>query len=419
MSVKEPQPLPASTPGIKINSFLSPQTQKLTSRLFFCCISIGLLWITTLDLAINIVQSSIPSPTTQSVIDSCRLAYSQTTQERHNYEVCANIQSEQCRIDFKNSLLREMDRSNLVLDENTEINLQVASHQQTCQYNLDQTMNALAAWGNQKSSSDSRAQSLSYFPSCSLSDRTKVATLIGTILTSDTGPSPKEIKTSSMKSAIEFTQSTSLTIQSLSDYSQTLSRYNQDYLNNHTRVTYPQLTSTFVRDLSSPNVQYLIGTDLNSLSLSKTIKSHMNSLLACLSLNPLAGKCTLLPTSALIEYNNIKTLINSNIVRMKSEIEAVKRYVIRYGWLVRDAIGIANDFFDSVTGCDPDPSLSLSVSLPLFLFLMTLCLSLHFSLLSSATMQWIQRNLIPLSASTLNICKLGSSSVSWCDFQKV
>lgn len=34
-------------------------------------------------------------------------------------------------------------------------------------------------------------------------------------------------------------------------------------------------------------------------------------------------------------------------------------------------------------------------------------------------MQWIERNLVPLSASVINICRLGSSSVSWCDFTKV
>jgi hypothetical protein len=353
MPDKQPQHLPSSSLSDSIfpsSLKISPQTKKLSYRLFFCCISIGLLWITTLDLAINIVQYSIPSPTTQAVIDTCRSAYYRTTAERQSYELCANIQSQQCHNDFENSLIREIDRNNDVLDFNAAVNVKVKLHQQSCQGNLDITMDALASWGNQKSD-DPRAQSLTYYPTCSISDRTKVATLIGTILTSDTGPSPTEIKKSSLQTALEYTQSTATTLQSFSDYSITLSRYNQGYLDNHTRINYPQLTSNFVRDVSSPSVKYLTGTDLNSLALSSTIKTHINSLLACVSLNPtLAGKCTLLPTSAFIEYNKIKTEVNILGVRMQNDINSVRKYVVSYGLVVKDMLVLANDFFDSVTG---------------------------------------------------------------------
>jgi hypothetical protein len=410
--------------------------QKLLSRLFFCCIAIGLLWITTLDLAISIVQSSIPSPVLNSVVRSCQTAYTYVQIERQNYENCGDIQTQQCQSDFYNLYQREYYRSQQVIQSNQLIQRKVQVHQQICQVNLQDSIASLSAWGHQVSSSTQKTQNVVFYPSCSISDRTKVANLLGTTGTNDptgtgTGsdstaatPTPSSLKQKNLKIATKFTQSASLLLRSVVDYSEKVTSYNKEYLENHTKVTYPQLTSTLVNQISTPYLQYISGTELGtSLALSTTLKSTLASFTACVSLNPSLGKCTLIPNSVLAEYNRIQTLVNGNIKQMEVQIIKMSQTVKDYGLLVKNALTRANNYFDAVLCKEPHSLLPdlLPLSYPssLSLDLYFNSPSFYFLLTIAAAMQWIQQNLIPLSKSVINICSVGSSSVSWCDFAKV
>lgn len=369
---------------------------KLCWRLFFCCIAIGLLWITTIDLAISIVKYSIPSPTFNSVTSSCNQAYYYTKYERNNYELCGDIQSKQCYNDFQFSLIRENDRNDDVLNANSILQNNVQMHQQTCQKNLENTITALSAWVNEISS-DQRTQKIIFHPTCSASDRSKVASLLGTTLQSETTTSPNDLKKKNMKYARDFTKSTSSTIKSVVDYSLQLLRYNQEYLDNHTRLTYPQYTSNFVNSLSTPYVQYLLGSEVGSLSLSTTLKANLASLVACVSLDPNGGRCTLSPYSVLSEYSTIQTIANGQIQQIKLQISKMEKMVQDYGQRVLNAISLADSYFDATT-----------------------CIILFFSfIILLATLNWVQNNLVPLSANFINLCNVGSGSVSWCDITKV
>jgi hypothetical protein len=386
--------------------------QKLFYRLFFCCIAIGLLWITTLDLAITIVQSSIPSPVLNSVVNSCHTAYTYVQIERKNYEKCGEIQTQQCDSDLSNLYQREYDRSQQVLQSNQILQQKVQFHHSLCEGNLQDTIASLSAWGNQITSSSSssahQTPNMIFYPSCSISDRSKVANLLGISLTSNdnnenpetptdqTTPTPREIKQTNLYNALKFTKSTSLLLQSVVTYSKDFSSYNQDYLMNHTQVTSPQLTSSLVTQISAPYLQYLLGNHNlptgASLDLSKTLKSNLESFTACMSLNPaLAKNCSLMSatTSVLLEYNKIQTLVNRNIQQMKIQTARADQMVQEYGTMVKNSIETADKYFDAVR-CKESNLLIFFLPFLIFHLLLLLFILLPSSLidLTSSQQRW-------------------------------
>lgn len=271
---------------------------------------------------------------------------------------CLNLQYQKCNKIFENSLKKEIQRNNFILNQNYQIQINSTLFYNSCQSNLINTLDSLIFWINQNSlTSSSPTSSIPFQPSCSNSNRLKVLNLLNTngdssssISTSSSkqANNPSKIKKKNINNAKKLFKSTSQIIQSLESYSQEFSQYNIDYINNHTSIS-PIKVSRLIKHISTPFLNNLLQNEIKLVV--QKLTSILNSLVACVGLNPsLSGKCSLLPTSVLSQYLKYQTLINGNFLQIKNEFNFISNMIIDYGNSVTLALKQADDFYDTVIG---------------------------------------------------------------------
>ena len=372
---------------VLISLFLLLQNKKIIQRFYFCFLLICFLWITTLSFSFFIISSTISSSSSSfySISSSTSTSHSSSTSispsisylfqiykvssfyifsERKQFNDCSSLQSQKCFSLYNFTLNQEIQRSNFILQENLNIQKNSSSYFNSCQLNLQNTINSLLAWTNQKpinqstsssstSSSSSQYQTISFQSSCSSSDRSKVLNLLSinsnrkTKINTNLNP-VNQIKKKNVQNTNHFFHSTLKTLQSFQTFSNEFSLYNIHYLENHTSIA-PFKTSLLIKDLSSSFINNLLHTEIHLIK--QQISSILTSLIACVGLNPtLLGKCSLIPTSVLSQYMKYQTFINGNFLQIKTQFNLISRIIVSYGNSVAVAIQSANNFYDSVKG---------------------------------------------------------------------
>lgn len=367
-------------------------------KLYFCLIIISLLWITTLNLSFSIIKETISSPYYLYTYQICHNTLNNILYQKDNFKKCSNLQYKQCKKNYYFNLLNEIERSNNIIKQNNQIQINSTLHYNSCQNYFYQTIDSLNAWKDQILINKTlEYQSISFKPSCSLNNRLKVTNLLSTngeststSTTSSTSSlsnsdknSPTKLKRKNIHDANNLFKYTSKLLQSLGSYSEEITKYNIDYINNHTSIT-PIKASLLIKKISTPYLNTLLKHEIQTIN--KKISTIMNSLIACVSLNPsLLRNCTLISTSVLSQYLKTQSIINGNLQYIHNEFILVARTISNYGKTVVAALKAADNFYDVMSGI----------------------------------MQWIQINLVPLSPHTINLCSIQSNSMSWCDFTKV
>ena len=305
------------------------------NRCVVCCLAICLLWLTSLQLCIVVVDLNIHTTTLGSVVDSCTYSYDVVQRENKAYSLCIQQQLITCNNALTIAAIAETTKMETTQLKNTCIVRMNQQKQSNCSLVLSTATNALKAWS---------ALGLEYtipYQNCSTDQRIAVITLLGD--TSSTA------RSNAYTSSVQYSQSSDTTATRLGQYEQNVMAYNAAYMKNKTQIL--QKSSKAVIDKLSLSYLSRINTRFSNLEAS------IDGLLACLSLVDDTTATTVTakvrcpyPTNLLEEYRSLRIYINTTLDSMHLYFAEVNEELSTVGAGISTAVGKANSFYNSVRG---------------------------------------------------------------------
>jgi hypothetical protein len=355
------------------------------NRLVFCLLSIGLVWLTTLDQAYQIVDNAISSPRFEAVVDTCLFAQSQTESQSQKYDMCSKLQLKKCDESYKNSLIVESARNQKTILNNIAVSDIVKYHVDYC---ANLTREFIIDLGNWKT-----REQVIYLESCSPDDIAKVNSIIaeesGAVVSRVEQQSFTEALEQSIAAAREWTNRTAASLNHVIDYAESLDRYNRNYMANKTaRMQMQSVELLRAVAVDSLSAEGLLGGDGGLLRAA--IQDALRGLLSCTAIGPIEeiGQCRLPIRAAMDVYkNDVLGVAAYNELILRGIGELIKTSFNDYMSLATAAIAKANDFFEAVVG-------------------------------ASGMVMWVQNNLVQYSPVTVSLCNAGPRP-SWCSYSYV
>ena len=310
-------------------------TDVFLNRCIVCCLAICLLWLTSLQLCIVVVDLNIHTTTLGSVVDSCTYSFDVVQRENEAYSLCVQQQLITCNNVLTVSAIAETTRVETTQSQNTYIVRTNQQKQSNCSMILTAATNALKAWS---------ALGLEYtipYRNCSTDQRIAVITLLGD--TSSTA------RSNAYASSVQYSQSSDTTTTRLSQYEQNVIAYNVAYMKNKTQILQSS-SNTLIDKLSEP---YLARINARFSNLEATV----DGLLACLSLVDDSSAATVTakvrcpyPTNLLEEYKSLRMYINTTLDSVHLYFAEVNDELLTVSAGISTAVGKANAFYNSVKG---------------------------------------------------------------------
>ena len=128
-----------------------PTTQEvheatLCNRLVMASFAVVLLWVSSLGVALSIVQYFVQAPSTDAVFSACSYAYQVSADERDSYVKCADRQIEACTSAFEESIEESLAEVFANSDYNAEILTSARAVQALCSAAATTAQAALGEW---------------------------------------------------------------------------------------------------------------------------------------------------------------------------------------------------------------------------------------------------------------------------------
>ncbi len=337
-------------------SSLSP-TDALMNRLLVCTMAIILLWVTSLQVVVTVINTQFSAPTLDTVISLCMSGYAVVMQQQASYHACVSHELLVCNTDLLVSSNDEVNRMNTRETSNFQLLTELQSLQQNRSLSSSLAQSSIRAWLQQGSE-----YSVPYLSSCNSTLLTHTQSMLG----DTSGSTSSSTSTAALSNVNSYTADTTSTMSSMSHYSNQVNVYNQQYLHNKT-VSLHRSTAALVTSLSAPHLDMMNST-LHALH------SSISSLTACLSLDSSSSlHCSLLLSSSssfpsslpplppsltasfatLFQvYFTLQQEINADIQSAKLSYASLVSTMKQYESDVNNAIEEANSFFDSVAGAN-------------------------------------------------------------------
>lgn len=303
---------------------------RCNNRMIVCVFAISLLWLTSLQICVSIVNTQLSIPIISSVFDSCNYARRRAVEQKSHYDMCVEHQVRMCGTDLDAALLQERSRVESVRRSNLKKIqiLTIATENNTNSLNLfKETVEAWRAQGS--------AYSIPYRSNCST--RSDVEAMLGDTSSSDGTDRPD---TTSLSQQYAFDSDGR--VASLVDYTSALSSYNIKYLHNKTKAL-QVLSMNVALDVTIPRIG-AISSNLEAIS------PTFERVLACATFSDSPELNCRLGHSALSLYNQIRLVLNHQIDELAVTFHRIHAEVDSYSELLLAAIAAADQFFDSVRG---------------------------------------------------------------------
>ena len=118
----------------------------LCNRLVMACFAVVLLWMSSLSVALSIVQHAIPTPATEAVYTTCNYALEVSSSERKDYIACADRQLASCDLAFDEAIEGTLTTVLGNFDYNYELLEAAKGAQEACAAAVTNAQAALGAW---------------------------------------------------------------------------------------------------------------------------------------------------------------------------------------------------------------------------------------------------------------------------------
>ena len=296
-----------------------------------CLFSIILLWLTNLQFCVRIAQKYIFAPSFPTVSATCQSSYAYVDREREAYRSCAADQVGTCQSQLDESFVKERKRMNKVIYEKDRYLSVLEGKSRRCSDTWTNLKSAISLFSSQGSS-----YYLSYnSSSCSSSERSKTATLLG---------DDSKRMYSIMNTLVEYSYKSDETVSNLATYSNEVNDYNTQYLNNKTRYL-QSLSRDVVSSIKNP-AELLLNSSVD------IIDTAMNEFVSCIRANnTISSTCKL---DGLVRANEAYETLQKQLkvqigqadtimASFKGDMDAFKNDVV-------NTLSKADEFYNSIVG---------------------------------------------------------------------
>ena len=297
------------------------------NRCAVCCLAVCFLWLTSLQMSIAIVERNVQTTTLNSMLNSCKYAFSEVGRESERYAQCVQQQLAVCNTALTTALLEEKSRSDEAQTHNTRCMLVSERMQSNCSTAVTMATNSLKLW-----STLGINQAIPY-QNCSRGDHLLVSSLLGDASLS--------VRTNAMTTSSEYSKSSDAIATHLGSYIRDINEYNAGYVKNKTKL----LSAFSVDGISAP---FFGAIEARFVAL----ENKVSSLLSCLSLSGTAGIDTAAPcpysTNLLEQYDSLRMYFNTTAnaaVRLFNEVDLE---IVTVRTSISAAVAKANAFYTSV-----------------------------------------------------------------------
>jgi hypothetical protein len=338
-------------------------------RAGLCIVALGLLWLSTLRIAVAMVGYVVFMPTLNDVHSTCSYSYDQASDQRKKYRRCANMQMNVCNGQLGEAFQRELRRS---VDQ-FAINSDMLSRAR--QDNSD-VLEGITKFRSlvETLAVGSNSVIISATIECShdeqLHSQSKEAGM-------------GEIESALLSTIDGYTLQVDERISSLSAYTAELDTYNRNYVMNKTK----HLHSDELRALSNVQVKALPLSLANISSALSAVAAAANRLITCIGLsNSTKNRAQCAGGKGVYDmYQDVEMSMQMQRSIFEDQLSQYQRVLSNYVKNVENALAQADRFYDSVSGAKGIISYMLG------------------------------------KASELGVASdlCGHSSPNWCDFSKV
>lgn len=285
------------------------------NRLWLCCLSICLLWVTTLKVAVELAGTYIAVPAFEGITSICKDGYQMTNYEKDKYTKCTTDQIASCNSKFDEYLKSESIR----ITELQVINNNTLSKHENLSATTDQVV--------QEYKSKLEASSIIYNTNCS-------ATQLNTL------KSYLSESTQVYHSAREYVDDTDSLVVSMKQYVIELNNYNKDYYNNQSVESIKLFSSIANSSLDE-------GYFALNVSMTTLLSNMLTDIDNCFGLSneTMGNSCS---SSARSAYEEIKQETNTQMIRMQFYNYEVESTFDTFVTTVTDTLDVVEAFYDAV-----------------------------------------------------------------------
>jgi hypothetical protein len=138
----------SSTSTLSKSSNLYANIDKACNRLILCIFAISLVWLTSIQVCVDIVDYYIKSPSFNSVIDTCDYSYNIINNEKDLYNKCQENQINLCNVEFNKELNNEINNINEKNNLNENIIIKLSNIENNCINNITKYENSINKYIN-------------------------------------------------------------------------------------------------------------------------------------------------------------------------------------------------------------------------------------------------------------------------------
>ena len=328
------------TPANKPNQ----DSNQLCNRLMLCFVAIVVLWATSLQSAVTLVNYFVPAPPFVDAYSECENTWQVVELQQNMYSECVRVQLHACNSAYAVGLSREVHRVSVRAQANAAHVTNIESYTSNITTIMTLLKNSLAVWNTL---GVSNIIPYNYNNNtCSVGQLAAARAFIG-----DTTPPSGSIF---YRDFTSYAGASDAAVASIGSYSESLVSYNRQYVNNKTQ-SLQRAATQIARSVSIPRIAALNET-------LATLQSTFRDVISCISLSGTGVNssewnvnCSL-PTSVLQEYEYIRTVANVQLSEAADTFLAFQSVLLSFESEVSRALSQADAFYDSIQGLVADVS---------------------------------------------------------------
>jgi hypothetical protein len=316
---------------------LSTVAREFVNRLIICTFAICLLWLTSLQVAVEIVNVFFMAPGFHEVYRVCESTATAINSHRTSYHSCVSDQLHLCSSTYSSVYSQENKYMAKTQARNTKYMSEVNSAVVNSTAALENVKAALKSWGEQ--------DVLNVIPYIS-SGCPESALIRAKAFTDDTTVSSQS---SFYRSFNDYVVHENVILNSLTSYGEALAEYNMMYIANKTgRLHF--LSTDFISEVALPHIHGV------NASIAE-IEASISTLIDCIGLTNLSyslngasnGTCPLTRTVRSV-YHQLQVSAADQVMVMEGTLRQWQNTFTSFQKQVTTALKNADSFYDSING---------------------------------------------------------------------
>jgi hypothetical protein len=338
-----------------LNVQLNSSWSVIFYRILVCLLAVILLWITTLQLAVDITKSYISVPALSYTISTCKESYRLVNSQRMEYEACAERQTAACNLELDVAHQAELFRVESAQAAHNALLQTVKIRESRCSARWDGLKSSILAY--KESRVQMRASeidphftirlALEYNSKCSATQISRVRSLLDDVAVEAT---PANMTRNERSGQLDsYSRRSDSRVMRMAQYTSALKTYNTHYISNKTQ-SLQALSRALLRQVAQVQIPSF-GAQLEQ------IKAPLGELLACFGIGSDNSPAKLSDTCSIPElveideaYRNMQQDAQAAAQQAREMLNDFQDELEMFTSAVQRALVRADALFSSIAG---------------------------------------------------------------------